>query len=191
MKTCTKCGETKPLEDFHRHAPSPDGRKPRCKGCRVVESVANYARNGERIRAAARQWQRDNSVAAAARARRYRSSDKGRATREASNLRSDKKARDRAYYAANADAAKARARARQAKVRGVAAERFKHYEVFDRDGWVCQLCAEPVDPEVRYPDPMSVSLDHVIPLALGGAHSKANTQTAHLICNRRKGTKVA
>lgn len=191
MKTCTKCGESKPLTAFHRHAPARDGRKPRCKACRVAETTANYAKNGEHIRAAARQWHRDNPTAAARKARRYRTSERGRATLEAWNERSDKKARDRAYYAANADAFKARARARQAKVRGVAAERFKHHEVFDRDGWVCQLCDEPVDPEVRYPDPMSVSLDHVIPLALGGAHSKANTQTAHLICNRRKGTKVA
>jgi 5-methylcytosine-specific restriction endonuclease McrA len=31
-----------------------------------------------------------------------------------------------------------------------------------------------------------VSLDHVIPLSLGGDHSMANTQAAHLDCNTRK-----
>lgn len=33
MKTCSKCGTAKVLEDFHRRARSPDGRKPYCKTC--------------------------------------------------------------------------------------------------------------------------------------------------------------
>lgn len=32
-KTCTTCGETKPLDDFHRHAKSPQGRRSSCKNC--------------------------------------------------------------------------------------------------------------------------------------------------------------
>lgn len=191
MKTCTKCGETKPLDSFHRHPRSRDGRKPRCKACRVAESSDNYAKNGNRIRNAARHWQKDNPGAVAEKSRRYRASVKGRRTRQAWNERTDKRAKDRAIYAANPAAAKARARARQAKVRGVDAERFEYREVFDRDGWICQLCDEPVDPQLRHPDPMSVSLDHIVPLALSGPHSRSNSQTAHLVCNRRKGARVA
>lgn len=33
MKTCTRCGETKPLEAFGRWAYARDGRKPECKDC--------------------------------------------------------------------------------------------------------------------------------------------------------------
>ena len=32
-KTCTTCGETKPLEDFNRRTTSRDGRQPRCRAC--------------------------------------------------------------------------------------------------------------------------------------------------------------
>jgi hypothetical protein len=32
-KTCTGCGKTKPRSEFHKHAPSKDGLKPRCKPC--------------------------------------------------------------------------------------------------------------------------------------------------------------
>lgn len=85
------------------------------------------------------------------------------------------------------DKARARWAARQALKRGVAAEVFEFREVFDRDGWICGLCAEPVDPELRWPDPLSVSLDHVIPLSRGGSHSRANTQCSHLRCNVSKG----
>jgi 5-methylcytosine-specific restriction endonuclease McrA len=33
---------------------------------------------------------------------------------------------------------------------------------------------------------MSPSLDHVIPLAMGGDHVEENLQCAHLICNSTK-----
>lgn len=59
--------------------------------------------------------------------------------------------------------------------------------VYERDRWVCQLCEEPVDPSVKYPDPRSASLDHVLPLARGGDHTYENVQLAHLSCNVRKG----
>ena len=32
-KTCTKCGETKPLDDFHRDKTGAGGRYPHCKEC--------------------------------------------------------------------------------------------------------------------------------------------------------------
>ena len=32
-KTCTKCGETKPLDDFHRDKTGAGGRRPDCKEC--------------------------------------------------------------------------------------------------------------------------------------------------------------
>jgi hypothetical protein len=33
MKTCTQCGETKPLEMFNRDRRSPDGRRAQCSVC--------------------------------------------------------------------------------------------------------------------------------------------------------------
>lgn len=66
---------------------------------------------------------------------------------------------------------------------------FSNADVFERDGWVCGLCGEPVSPDVVYPAPLSASLDHVVPLSRGGAHSFANSQLAHLACNVRKGAR--
>jgi 5-methylcytosine-specific restriction endonuclease McrA len=37
---------------------------------------------------------------------------------------------------------------------------------------------------------MSASVDHIIPLVLGGEHSMANVQAAHLVCNLRKGDRL-
>lgn len=78
--------------------------------------------------------------------------------------------------------------ARRALKAGAAAgPAFSNADVFERDGWVCGLCSEPVDRGVSYPDPLSASLDHVVPLSRGGAHSFENVQLAHLVCNVRKG----
>jgi 5-methylcytosine-specific restriction endonuclease McrA len=70
-------------------------------------------------------------------------------------------------------------------------EEFTDAEIFERDEWVCQLCHLPVDPDLKWPDPLSKSLDHIVPLAAGGHHLRSNCQLAHVTCNVRKGAKVA
>jgi 5-methylcytosine-specific restriction endonuclease McrA len=66
-------------------------------------------------------------------------------------------------------------------------EAFASVDVHTRDNWTCRLCWLPIDPEVAWPDPMSPSVDHVIPLSRGGAHTLSNVQSAHLGCNSSKG----
>jgi hypothetical protein len=80
--------------------------------------------------------------------------------------------------------------ARRARKRGATVERVDALNVFERDNWMCGICDEPVDPILRHPDRMSVSLDHVVPLSLGGEHSYANTRCSHWICNVRRGNRV-
>lgn len=64
-------------------------------------------------------------------------------------------------------------------------------EIAERDAWVCGLCERPVDAELAYPDPMSKSLDHIVPLTKGGEHDPSNAQLAHLRCNVSKGNRAA
>lgn len=80
--------------------------------------------------------------------------------------------------------------AARARRRGVRVERFDNIEVFERDGWICYLCGFPTDRSAAWPDLAMPSLDHVIPIAKGGEHSRANTKCAHLGCNLRKGVRL-
>ena len=41
-KTCSSCGEVKPLEAFHRHPNCVSGRNSKCKECRKPSSKAGY-----------------------------------------------------------------------------------------------------------------------------------------------------
>lgn len=53
---------------------------------------------------------------------------------------------------------------------------------------VCHLCREPIDMALPRTHPMSWTLDHVVPLSLGGnPESLANLRPAHRRCNSRKG----
>ncbi len=90
------------------------------------------------------------------------------------------------------DARRAQWKARYALTRGAPdAERFDYREVFERDGWICGICGDPVDPSLAWPDPMSVSLDHVIPVTKGGKHSRENAQCSHFRCNAQKSDSLA
>jgi len=70
------------------------------------------------------------------------------------------------------------------------ADDIRPLDVYERDGWACNICSEPVDRNISWPDPMSPSLDHVLPLSLGGHHTMENVALAHLSCNVRKGNRV-
>jgi 5-methylcytosine-specific restriction endonuclease McrA len=80
---------------------------------------------------------------------------------------------------------------RRARMRSAVVEMFDRLEIFERDNWICQLCFNPVDRNAPRHHPRVPSIDHIIPIARGGEHSRANAQTACLGCNVRKGVRVA
>ena len=56
---------------------------------------------------------------------------------------------------------------------------------------VCGICGRPVDKSLKYPHPMSATVDHIIPVARGGHPSDIeNLQLAHFTCNRQKSDKL-
>ncbi|WP_256382792.1 HNH endonuclease [Streptomyces sp. Mg1] len=78
---------------------------------------------------------------------------------------------------------------RRARIRGNGRERYERLDVFRRDRWRCQLCSFPVDRTAQWPDPLSAAIDHVVPIAVGGADTLINVQLAHQGCNWRKSSK--
>lgn len=63
---------------------------------------------------------------------------------------------------------------------------FGREQVFDRDGWTCQCCGLVVSLDTDALDPRSATVDHVIPISIGGEHSLANAQCLCLRCNSIK-----
>lgn len=62
-------------------------------------------------------------------------------------------------------------------------------DVFERDGWRCHICRRRCKPWKiggATSQPRSATIDHLIPLALGGTNSKVNVATACFECNTKK-----
>ena len=80
--------------------------------------------------------------------------------------------------------------ARRAIERDPTAEKIPPRAIFERDGWTCALCGEAIHPSFKAPHPGTPSIDHLVPLGLGGTHTRTNVQAAHLGCNVRKGCRL-
>lgn len=62
--------------------------------------------------------------------------------------------------------------------------------VVERFGSRCRICGKEINMDLKYPDPFSFSIDHLVALALGGTHTWSNVRPAHLICNVGKGKRA-
>lgn len=78
-------------------------------------------------------------------------------------------------------------RKRRAILASAAHESYTLDEIAERDDFRCHLCGDSVDMSVRWPDPFSASIDHVVPISLGGDDVPGNVKLAHLGENVTRG----
>ena len=182
----------------------------------LATEKARYEANREEILAEKKAYREANREEIAARKKAYRevSREKVAAANKAyyEANREKLKAESRAYREANRDEIAARKKAYHAekwandpeyRARYAAAwtrrdrmldsavqEPYLREEIFERDNWTCQLCQEPIDPELKWPESGFASIDHIVPISLGGDDTPDNVQAAHLSCNQGKGNRV-
>ncbi len=70
-KTCTKCGESKPLGAFSKHKGRKDGLRDRCRGCIKVLMAADKKANPGKIAARKRAYYAANPKKAREYVREY------------------------------------------------------------------------------------------------------------------------
>lgn len=125
MKTCCRCGDEKPLTEYHLDKRRQDGRRGTCKECANLQANAHYWANVDHKR----QLDRDRYHAAKSAGRQLTdaeheaklASQRASYTRHAPKVRAAKND----YYAANREAIRERARNMSAAVRESANNRFK------------------------------------------------------------------
>lgn len=93
------------------------------------------------------------------------------------------------YRKANPDKGNSWAAQYRAKKLSAFISTVNRKDIFERDGYICQLCGTGVLPFVPHQHPMYPTIDHIIPLSKGGTHEPSNVQTAHLGCNASKGAR--
>lgn len=107
--------------------------------------------------------------------------EKRGAQQRAYNLahREERKTYKQVYDQAHPEEAIAHSHKRRALKRGVSHQPYKAEEIFQRDRGICGLCHKKVAKADR-------SIDHILPISMGGADAPYNVQLAHLRCNSGK-----
>lgn len=169
LKTCSKCGEDKPLDAFYAEKKSPDGRRGDCKTCILAKRAADYADNPE---------MRARLLRAAA---AKRPPTKPRACRRCDELMAPSKGGAPGLCAA----------CKRALGYKVNVSRAQRLEIYERDAWTCQICDRAVEPALHPNHTFAATLDHLIPRSHGGSDDPENLRLAHRICNSARGNRVA
>lgn len=214
-KTCTKCGEYKPIDDFWRQKDKKDGRASWCKDCKRfaraeynrinsdevrAKRIAHYAANHDAYTLARRKYEEANREKLADWRRAYYAANRERMNRLNSAWHAKNRgavcARLARYYAANTD----RAKALLAIWHAANPERASEYHLRRRARKASAPVVERIYRAVvwerdggkchicgKKADPRRWHLEHIVPLACGGEHSYRNVAVSHPACNLRKG----
>ena len=174
MRTCSKCGETKPLTTgFHRES---HGYRGVCRDCRNSQRRARHAANPEPIRERdrARQVEKNKS---------YYAANVERERERAAAWKRRNRERARETHAAWVERNRAKvceySAARRALRKGATVEGVDRMAVYERDGGCCHVCGKKRPSDDWH-------LDHLLPLTKGGDHSMANVAVACPSCNVRR-----
>lgn len=166
MKTCTRCGQTKPLSEFNSDKRHKDDHTSECRACHreIVREVDHKRREAEpeKIRESTR-----------------RSVRKWRAANPEYS---------REYWQAHpeknrANSAKRRALKRKATIGDLTAIARIYDVAANSDHVRCYLCGELIPNGERH-------VDHIVPLSKGGLHTASNLAIACAACNLSKYAKL-
>jgi len=190
MKTCSRCGRPKDLDEFRKDRSRPDGRRNVCKVCYAGEVSAAYKANpGSKL--ASQTEYRDRNREALRKAERERLAAMSEAEREVVRKRSRDwtrshptrvAARVRAYRATETGRlahAEGNSRRRAQKLQGTLPEKVPAELVQALFAWygdVCFYCGKGGQ----------LTLDHYVSLKAGGAHALPNLVPSCPRCNSSK-----
>ncbi|MBK5239520.1 MAG: HNH endonuclease [Actinomycetales bacterium] len=206
-KRCSQCELEKSLNEFCRDKNRRGGYRPECKLCaskwprnRNPETVRQYEAkyraghlgqyrqslvrwrkaNPENIRERSRKWYAENREKAL---QRY--AENREKVLQQQKLNPERRRQNRLKYEAkHPEKVALYRRQKNAKRRALkrqgAVGKVDYKLILRRDGYVCHICGQCVEPT-------DVHFDHIIPLARGGAHAMENIAVAHARCNILKG----
>lgn len=188
LKTCTQCKQAKPIGEFPPHKRASDGKQSKCRECRAANQRDYAKRNPDKKRESDKRYRQNHPDTIREKKRQYSQDNREHLNQLSANwVKENKERRNanvRAYRQRNAETyrvAKARHRARKENADGdcTPAQWQAILNRYAPDGR-CPACGE------KQP----LTLDHVIPMKLGGTNNPDNLQPLCNLCNAKKGQKT-
>jgi len=215
-KKCSKCGQVKELDQFHRNGGAKDGLQARCKACRSEVARLAYLANPQREARAtrSREWRRANPDRAKATDRRWREANREKrkaawrawADRNREKLRArdrnrsrkpDPEARrrtSREWRRRNPEAVREQTRNWRRRNKQRARDQVQRRRALQSAAQTFHL----TERDLRHlADAVCLgcgshadSVDHITPLSRGGSHGVGNLAPMCRTCNSSKGAKT-
>lgn len=160
MKVCSKCLARKPLDDFAGDKNAPDGKFRWCKDCSRANGKKWYVANAEKKKQQVKEARKDPE--------HYKR-----------QLESNRQWRARNPDKAREYAKRTHARRRGAPVADLTVDEWK--DLLESANHQCVYCG------VKFDENNPAQQDHILPVSLGGHHTKNNILPACRKCNRSKG----
>jgi 5-methylcytosine-specific restriction endonuclease McrA len=175
VKKCSKCGAEKELGEFKKDARRPDGRGSWCKSCEHKASAQWHALHPEKAPAYDKKYrathleQRQEQQREVARKYRQKHPEKVKIALKR-------------WIAEHRDYKHAEKRNRRAQKRtnGGVVTAKEWQSILDKYNHKCLACGK---------SDVKLTMDHVIPIKLGGPNTIDNIQPLCSTCNSRKGSK--
>lgn len=187
-RTCSKCGEAKQPAEFVTDRQRRDGLSSWCKACKNATTRQWYSRQPAEIYARNRVWVEANRERVRELQRKHVEANRDKLRQRARDAYVSNPERARGYTAKwRATSPHAKVYAREQSHRRRARQRSAQVLPFTREqveqrvamyGGRCWICSSPYE-----------QIDHVKPIAKGGAHILANLRPICAPCNTRKRAK--
>lgn len=172
QKKCSHCGEWLALDQFSGRKASKDGLSYNCRTCERAIAKDSYKKTRTR--------KKNHDYYANNRDQRLVQSHENYLANRDTRLAQAKK-----YREEHPEVFRKADRKRQELLRNTEREPYTREEIIERDSEiingtkvpVCQICHKPILPD------QELHIDHIIPVAEGGADMKSNVRAVHKLCN--------
>ena len=203
-KKCPMCNQLFPLtsEYFYRTTYSKSGFVPQCKKCLSERGKKYKIKNKEKMKLYHRKYREQNKDKRAKYNKEYvklhreerlkyykeyRTTNRDQTLKRSKNWRENNKAHAAEYQKAYRKTKKGRDvfinSNHKRRIVMQQYEKFSPTAVFERDGYICQYCNRKTRPDYNQYHPLYPNLDHIVPISMGGEHTKLNTQCLCRHCN--------